>query len=65
MARKKSGQFDQAAYISQYHKEHHVRVGIILNKERDADVIEHLGTKPSKSGYIKQLIRKDMKSDDQ
>ena len=65
MADKKASKFDQTAYVNQYHKEHHMRIAVVLNKDGDSDIIEHLDKKPSKSGYIKQLIRKDMKSDDQ
>lgn len=65
MAEKKPEKFDQTAYINQYHKEHHIRVAVVLNKEADSDIIQHLEKKPSKSGYIKQLIRKDIQSDGQ
>lgn len=33
---------------------------MVLNKRTDADIIEHLETKHSKSEYIKRLIRKDI-----
>ena len=61
MAEKKS-QFDQASYIRKYQKEHLTRVAVVLSKERDRDIIEHLARK-NKSQYIKALIRKDMKAD--
>ena len=32
-----------------------------LNKKTDADVIERLNQQDSKQGYIKDLIRKDIK----
>ena len=60
VARKKSGLFDQTAYVDQYHKEHYVRVGILLHKIKDADIIERLNKMPSKSSYVRELIRKDM-----
>ena len=41
--------FDQLAYQAEY------------NKMYDEDIIRHLETKPSKQGYIKALIRADIK----
>ena len=34
-----------------------------LNRNTDADIIEHLETVGNKHGYIKDLIRTDMKRD--
>ncbi len=34
-----------------------------LHKEYDEDLIERLNSVPSKQGYIKQLIRDDIKRD--
>lgn len=34
---------------------------IWLHKELDKDILEHLAKQPSMSGYIKELIRADMK----
>lgn len=34
---------------------------IRLNFKTDADIIEHLETVPSKMGYVKDLIRADIK----
>lgn len=31
-----------------------------LNKNTDADILQHLDKQTSKQGYIKELIRKDM-----
>lgn len=36
---------------------------IWLHKQNDADLIEWLKSKPSASGYIKDLIRADMKKE--
>lgn len=33
---------------------------ILLNRETDADIIEYLKQKKSMSGYVKELVRKDM-----
>lgn len=68
MADKKASKFDQAAYIKEYVRNHHYRLSVVLNLERDSDIIRHLEkveNKMSKSSYVKQLIRKDMSSDDQ
>lgn len=37
------------------------RVHIALNNTTDKDIIDHLETVGNKQGYIKELIRKDMK----
>lgn len=68
MAEKKASKFDQAAYIREYGKENYTRVSVVLSRKYDSDIIEHLDkveASTSKNSYIKQLIRKDMKSDDQ
>ena len=36
-------------------------VNLKLNKKTDADILEHLDQQESKQGYIKGLIRKDIK----
>lgn len=33
-----------------------------LNKTRDADILSHLETVGNKQGYVKELIRDDIKS---
>lgn len=52
--------FNQAEYITKYHRENHTRVSVILSKKYDQDIIEALQDKPSKSDYIKKLIREDL-----
>ncbi len=42
-------------------KENVQRVVVKLTRNQDGDIIEWLKTKESKQGYIKELIRKDMK----
>jgi len=37
------------------------RFEIALDPTVDQDIIEYLNTKPNKSDYVRQLIRKDMK----
>ena len=36
------------------------RIVVLLNKNKDADIIEHLQSKESMNAYLKDLIRKDM-----
>lgn len=45
-----------------YNAENVVRVRMALNKKTDADIIEHLEKVGNKQGYIKELIRQDMKN---
>ena len=37
---------------------------LTLNKEHDQDIIQHLEKQPSKNGYLKDLIRADIKKGD-
>ena len=41
-------------------KENTQRIVMNLNKNTDIDIITHLGNVPSKQGYIKTVIRKDI-----
>lgn len=50
----------KGVYDQQYAKDMLQRISIALNKEHDADILEWLGNKPNKQGYIKELIRADM-----
>ena len=36
-------------------------IGMKLNRNTDADILEFLATKENIQGYLKQLIREDMK----
>ena len=44
-----------------YNRDHVKQVKLALNLKTDADIISHLQTIDSIQGYIKQLIREDMK----
>lgn len=46
--------------IDKFNKEKTNVVSVRLNKNTDADIIEKLNSVPSKMGYIKDLIRKDI-----
>lgn len=34
-----------------------------LNKKTEADIIDHLNKQPNKQGYVKHLIREDIKKE--
>lgn len=44
-----------------YNKEHYKVVNFKLNKETEKEILEHLEAQPNKQGYIKELIKQDMK----
>ena len=46
--------------INKFNKEKTKSVQLRLNLKTDKDIIEKLDSVPSKMGYIKQLIRKDI-----
>lgn len=48
------------AQIDAWQKENIKRVVVKLNKKTEQDIIDHLATKESVQGYIKEIIRKDM-----
>ena len=61
--KKTNGDIERVKYAPQecYQKENIQRVVIKLNKKTDADILEYLETKENRQGYLKELIRKDMK----
>jgi len=46
---------------AKYNKENIKSLAFQLNITTDRDIINHLATKDNKTGYIKELIREDMK----
>lgn len=46
---------------ARYDATHTVQMNIKLNKNTDADILAHLTRVGNKQGYIKALIRADMK----
>lgn len=48
-------------YDVEFNKTRTTLVNIRLNHNTDKDLLEYLATLPNKQGYIKDLIRKDMK----
>lgn len=65
VASRKKSQFDQAAYVRDYARENIQRVSVVLSKKHDQDVIDRLSREKSKSGYIKKLIRDDIRTSGQ
>ena len=53
----------QSKASDKYNKENTLCVLLRLNFSTDRDVIQKLESVPSKMGYIKELIRKDMKNE--
>ena len=51
----------QKAATLKYDKENTVRLSLKLNKTTDADILEKLKSVGSKQGYIKELIRQDIR----
>lgn len=58
---KKKATIKQKAYIMDYQKENVKQIKFTLNKIHDLDIIDYLDTIPNKNGYLKDLIRQDMK----
>lgn len=54
--------YDHTKYNIQYAKENTRRIAFSLNKNTDADIIEYIETVGNINGYLKQLIRQDMRS---
>ena len=48
-------------YENRWQKENVIRVTVKLYKNTDADLIDYLSDLKNRNGYIKQLIRDDMK----
>ena len=51
-------------YIAGWQKENTKIIPVRLNLDGDKDIIHKLDEKENKSGYIKDLIRKDIKNDE-
>lgn len=45
---------------AKYNKANTTQITLRLNRNTEADIIEHLQAQPNKQGYLKALIRKDM-----
>lgn len=47
---------------SRYDKAHRIQIALNLNRGTDADILKKLSSVPNKQGYIKQLIRADLRA---
>ena len=56
--------FNKIAYNRKYIKENYIGFKLQLNKKKDKDVIKKLNNVPSKTRYIVELIRQDIKRED-
>lgn len=54
-------QEEKTKYDIEYIKMNCKRIAFNLNKEHDKDIILYLENKPNVQGYLKALIREDMK----
>lgn len=50
---------------AQYDRENTRRINLKLNKKTDAEIINHLEQQKNIQGYLKELIRQDMKAGEQ
>lgn len=50
----------QRKAVTKYNKKNLKQIRLALNVNTDQDIIRKLETAPSKMGYIKELIRKDI-----
>lgn len=48
------------ASTKKYQKENTKQIGLVLNLNTDADILQRLAEVPNKQGYIKELIRTDI-----
>ena len=51
----------QGEYVRKYDEKNTTQVHLKLNLNTDADILERLAQVESKQGYIKRLIRDDIK----
>lgn len=50
-------------YDKEYDASNTVQIRLKLNKKTDADILDRLDEVPNKQGYIKGLIRDDLKNE--
>ena len=50
-----------SARQKRYDKDHCRKICFKFNLDSDADILEKIDSVPNKQGYIKELIRKDLK----
>ncbi len=54
---------EQKRKFAEYDKANTVQVKFKFNKVHDADILEQLNRVNNKQGYVKQLIREDIKKE--
>ena len=47
-------------YQKGYQYKHYTNFNIVMKKDEDRELIEHLKAKENKSAYIKELVRRDL-----
>ena len=52
---------NKLAYTKEFTKANYRQITLMLHKANDADIIEWLDEQENKNGYLKDLIRVDMK----
>ena len=56
-------EFDQGKYVQQYIKNNIRQIRLTLNHKTEQDLIDWLEKQDNMQGYIKQLIRNDIKKE--
>lgn len=64
MEESKNKAFDKKGYDLSYAKNNLVRIPLNLNRSTDGDIISWMDKQSNKQGYIKQLIRNDIRAND-
>ena len=60
MAEKKKASQNKLDYIHKFTKERYAKKLIYISFDKEKDILDHLEKQDSISGYIKELIKKDM-----
>lgn len=60
MAERKKASQNKLDYIHKFTKERYAKKLIYISLEKEKDILDHLEKQESISGYIKELIKKDM-----
>ena len=51
----------RSKYMTDYVRANIARFELRLSKKKDPDLIEHLNNQPSVNGYLRQLVKNDIK----
>jgi len=54
------GSKEHLAYINRWQKEHKTKIQVSFDNEKDKDILEKIMAQPSRTEYLRQLIRKDI-----